>query len=76
MVTSCKVFFNPSGLDHWLALSTIPIWLFHHLVGFFLFSLELSILMDDVCCFDVPRMIFLMYGCCKPLVYLLEKNLV
>ena len=44
--------------------------------GIFPFSLELSIIGDDVCCFGVPRMIFLMYCCCEPLSCLIDKNLV
>ena len=47
-----------------------------HMVRFFLFSIELSIISDDACYFGIPKMIFLMYYCCKPLVFLLEKNLV
>ena len=31
---------------------------------------------NDVCCFGVPRMILLMYCCCEPLDFLLEKKLV
>ena len=35
---SLKGLFNSSSLDCWLALFTIPIWLFHPLVIFFLLS--------------------------------------
>ena len=75
MVTPYKVLFNHSGLDLWLALyiTYLAIPPFDEIFSFFL---ELSGFGDDVCCFGVPRMIFLMYGCCEPLVYLLEKNLV
>ena len=32
--------------------------------------------MDDVCCIDIQRIIFLMYYCRESLICLLEKNFV
>ena len=68
VMITCEVLFNCNGLDCWLSLSTIHIWLFHLLVRSFPISLELSIIGDDVCYIGVLRMIFIMFCCCKPLV--------
>ena len=74
VVTPCKVLFNPSGLDRLALYNThLAITPFDEIFSFFL---ELFIFGDDVCFCGVPRIIFLMYGCCEPLVCLLEKNLV